>query len=63
MEYHDENDAGQLQQPRVERSRPAQQQGEQQHYSDWDGHIDKAAVEALLQSEPDNPHHMHNIQR
>lgn len=42
-------------------SRPAQQ--DEQQYSSWDGCIDKAAVEALLNREPDNPHHMHNIDR
>lgn len=43
-------------------SKHSGQQDEQQ-YSSWDGRIDKAAVEALLQQEPDNPHHIHNIDR
>lgn len=51
------------QQPKRSRvsSRPAQQDNQQ--YSEWDGHIDKAAVNELLQREPDNPHHTHNIDR
>lgn len=60
----DENESAETQQqPKRSRvsSRPAQQ--DDQQYSEWDGHIDKAAVNELLQREPDNPHHMHNIDR
>lgn len=66
----DEHEAGELQQPKRSRgsssNRPAAtgQQHDDQQYISWDGwRMDTVAVEALLQREPDDPHHMHNIDR
>jgi len=49
--------------PRIAGNRSKASQLDEQHYSSWTGEINTAVVEALLDKEPDNPHHVHNINR